>query len=69
LATLPLCDAYTIASSRVGPVATFGGNRRIDYIFLRGSLGVSTYEVIESDAKDGVAPSDHLPIVTRMMWK
>ena len=57
-----------------GPSGTFNGFRfqepvthRIDYIFVSPALRVLQYAVL-SDCRDGHYPSDHLPVLARLLW-
>ena len=70
-----LRDAYRVSEHpHVGPSFTFEGfevrnsadARRIDYIFVPASVRV-THHAILSTFRDGRYPSDHLPVVARLM--
>jgi endonuclease/exonuclease/phosphatase family metal-dependent hydrolase len=70
-----LRDAYRVSEHpHVGPSFTFEGfevrnsadARRIDYIFVPASVRV-THHAILSTFRDGRYPSDHLPVVARVM--
>jgi len=58
-----------------GPVGTYNGfkidaelNRRIDYIFVHGSIRVLKYATI-TDSYDQRFPSDHLPVFAKLEIK
>lgn len=58
-----------------GPEGTFNGfkfhepvSRRIDYIFVSPTLRVLQYAVL-SDSRDCHYPSDHLPVLARMVFE
>jgi endonuclease/exonuclease/phosphatase family metal-dependent hydrolase len=70
-----LQDAYRVSEHpHVGPGFTFEGfdvrnspdARRIDYIFVPESVRV-THHAILSTFRDGRYPSDHLPVVARIL--
>jgi endonuclease/exonuclease/phosphatase family metal-dependent hydrolase len=71
-----LGDAYLVTKQPpYGPVGTFSGfkfnapfNERIDYIFVSNSISVLKYGVL-TDAKDQRYPSDHLPVVAKVVMK
>ena len=69
-----LQDAYTATQMPpYGPVGTSNGFRftapfknRIDYVFVSNHFKVLTYAAL-TDAKDQRYPSDHLPVVARVL--
>lgn len=70
-----LKDAFRVSKHpHVGPTFTFEGfevrnspdARRIDYIFVPGLVRV-THHAILSTFRDGRYPSDHLPVVARLL--
>ncbi|MEO1995727.1 MAG: endonuclease/exonuclease/phosphatase family protein [Planctomycetaceae bacterium] len=63
-------DAFKITQQRPqGPNSTWNGfravvpNRRIDFGFVTGTIGVRQLKVLNQQ-RDGRFPSDHLPVVT-----
>lgn len=68
-----LQDGYEISvASAYGPVGTFNGfnpneklTRRIDYILTK-NLKVETFRTIDDRRKNGLYPSDHLPVVVTL---
>ena len=67
-----LQDAYTVASTRLGPAGTFTGfdysmpaERRIDYIMVSPGVEVSRFATL-TDAVDGRYPSDHFPVLATL---
>ena len=63
-------DAFKITQQRPqGPNSTWNGfravvpNRRIDFVFVTGTIGVRQLKVLNQQ-RDGRFPSDHLPVVT-----
>lgn len=71
-----LSDAYLITElPPYGPVGTFNAFRldaplknRIDYIFVSDDFRVEKYGAL-TDFRDGRFPSDHLPVVVRVVFK
>lgn len=69
-----LNDSYDITElSPYGPVGTASGflldapfKNRIDYIFVSRQFKVLTYAAL-TDLKDGRYPSDHLPVVSKLL--
>ena len=71
--TESLDDAYTRAPVRLGPVGTFTGfdydapaEERIDYILTSRDVNVQRYAVL-TDAVDRHFPSDHFPVVAKVL--
>ena len=68
-----LQDAWLVADERIGPPRTSNDFRapelanpgRIDWILVRGAVGVRSVETIV-DHDDGRYPSDHYPVVARL---
>nr|WP_299175181.1 endonuclease/exonuclease/phosphatase family protein [uncultured Allomuricauda sp.] len=68
-----LQDGYEISvASAYGPVGTFNGfnpneklTRRIDYILTK-NLKVETFRTIDDRRKNGLYPSDHLPVLVTL---
>ena len=67
-----LRDTHILAESRhIGPEFTYSGfevdpnvtPRRIDYIFVNDQFSVGRHGAI-SDFRDGLYPSDHLPVIS-----
>lgn len=71
-----LNDSYQVtAAPPYGPVGTFNGFKfdaplkdRIDYIFVSKPINVLSYAVL-TDAKDQRYPSDHQPVVAKLLLK
>jgi endonuclease/exonuclease/phosphatase family metal-dependent hydrolase len=70
-----LVDAVSISKNPPhGPTTTWNGflqlvpNRRIDYIFVRGPVGVEQHAVL-ADHWDGKWPSDHLPVLAEIVLR
>jgi endonuclease/exonuclease/phosphatase family metal-dependent hydrolase len=71
-----LNDAYQVTTMPpYGPVGTFNGfkfdaplKNRIDYIFVSKPINVLSYAVL-TDAKDQRYPSDHQPVVVKLVVK
>ncbi|HEY0943007.1 MAG TPA: endonuclease/exonuclease/phosphatase family protein [Steroidobacter sp.] len=66
LLSAQLADAWTAASRRIGPEATFHDftgtpKRRIDWIMFRGFTARSAKTV--TTERDGRYPSDHFPVI------
>jgi len=69
-------DAYQVTKRPpYGPTGTFNGfkfdapfNDRIDYIFVSKQIDVLKYGVL-TDAQDQRYPSDHLPVVAKLVLK
>jgi endonuclease/exonuclease/phosphatase family metal-dependent hydrolase len=66
--TEALQDCYTAAAEPVGPFGTFNNfdpnhslEDRIDYILLR-NLAIKSYQAINDKRRNGLYPSDHLPV-------
>lgn len=67
-------DALTLSESELkGPIGTFSGfdknaplDKRIDYIFTT-NFKVKSYSHIDSKIKNGNWPSDHLPVVVKLI--
>ncbi len=75
--TRDLRDARAISREpSFGPEGTFNAfnfhdpvRRRIDYVFLNDKgLSVAQYAVL-SDSRDCHYPSDHLPVLARLVWQ
>ncbi|MCB9235669.1 MAG: endonuclease/exonuclease/phosphatase family protein [Bacteroidia bacterium] len=69
-----LVDTRLAASSKSGPRGTFTGfevgaipSKLIDYVFLRKFRNVVSYRVLD-EQKDGFYPSDHLPVLVKMVY-
>ncbi|PPK88798.1 endonuclease/exonuclease/phosphatase family metal-dependent hydrolase [Neolewinella xylanilytica] len=67
-------DAYAEADVRLGPVGTFTGfdydapaERRIDYVMVSEGIEVQRYAVL-TDAVDRRFPSDHFPVVAKLVF-
>ena len=71
-----LNDAYQVtAMPPYGPVGTFNGfkfdaplKNRIDYVFVSRSVNILSYAVL-TDSMDQRYPSDHQPVVTKLVIK
>lgn len=71
-----LRDAYRISESPpYGPVGTFNGfkldaelKNRIDYVFVNARVSVKKYAAL-TDSLEARFPSDHLPVVARVVLK
>ena len=68
-----LDDSYAKSPVRLGPVGTFTGfdydapaERRIDYVMVSEGVQVQRYAVL-SDAVDRRFPSDHFPVVAKVI--
>ena len=66
-------DSYEEADVRLGPVGTFTGfdydapaERRIDYVMVSEGIEVQRYAVL-TDAVDRRFPSDHFPVVAKVI--
>jgi endonuclease/exonuclease/phosphatase family metal-dependent hydrolase len=63
------------ATAPEGPSATFnGGDGRvpketIDYVYVSSGVDVLTYGVLTDSTKNGLFPSDHFPVLTKMKMK
>lgn len=64
-----LRDAWTVASRRTGPEATFHGftgksdpDRRIDWILVRGFDVLEAHSIDACAGEGGRCPSDHFPV-------
>ncbi len=70
-----LQDAWFTAGERKGPLTTCCGFRapdpeaktRIDWILSRGLVRTASCETVVNE-KDGLYPSDHYPVVARVIW-
>lgn len=71
-----LSDTQILAGpKRIGPEFTYSGfevdpnitPRRIDYIFINDHFKVCKYGVL-SDFNSGLYPSDHLPVITNLIF-
>lgn len=67
-----LRDAFACAANRRGPDSTWNGFReidpgqRIDHVLVSEPIKVLEYEVVDQ-RREGRFPSDHLPVVTKLM--
>ncbi|MGB3799002.1 MAG: endonuclease/exonuclease/phosphatase family protein [Lewinella sp.] len=68
-----LGDAFEMAPVRLGPVGTYTGfdydapaERRIDYVLVSAGIDVQRYAVL-TDAVDRRFPSDHFPVVAKVV--
>ena len=69
-----LRDAYEIAKSKEGPDSTWNGFKkivpgsRIDYLFATRHWEIEKLSTL-TDQRDGRFPSDHLPVICRLLLK
>lgn len=71
-----LGDTFTLTETQAyGPVGTFNGfkinaepNDRIDYIFVSRHFRVMSYAAL-TDSLDGRFPSDHFPVVAKVIFR
>lgn len=71
-----LSDAFTVTETKpYGPVGTFNGFKidakplnRIDYIFVSKHLSVKSYAAV-TDSLNGRFPSDHFPVVAKVIFQ
>ena len=67
-----LADARLAVETPEGPESTWNGfeaivpGRRIDFIFAAGPIAVKSFRTID-ERREGRFPSDHLPIVARVL--
>ena len=66
---------YLSESGHVGPTATFNNwselrppETRIDYIFVNNSIRVLNHKIAD-DQYEGYFPSDHLPVISEILFK
>ena len=59
-----------------GPVGTYNGfdfnsplKNRIDYIFVKGKMSATSYEVLKDSIGGNRYPSDHLPVLVDLEWR
>jgi endonuclease/exonuclease/phosphatase family metal-dependent hydrolase len=70
----PLRDAYVHAKAKEGPDSTWNGfqkiapGNQIDYLFVGEQIGVEELRTL-TDQRDGKFPSDHLPVVCRLVLR